>query len=97
MSVQIQLDGQTARVHLSAEHALTRQALEQAMPLLAGSLRDAGLTLTGGGVFERGGQGEHPDGAAGAGPRGQTTPARAERVEPLPATARRRGVVDLVA
>ena len=53
VSVQIQLDGQTARVHLSAENPHTRQALEQALPLLASSLREAGLTLTGGGVFEQ--------------------------------------------
>ncbi len=53
VTVQIQLDGQGARVHLMADQALTRQALEQAMPDLAGSLREAGLTLTGGGVFQQ--------------------------------------------
>ena len=57
VSVQIQIDGQTALVHLSAENAHTRQALEQALPLLAGSLREAGLTLSGGGVFEQARQG----------------------------------------
>jgi flagellar hook-length control protein FliK len=53
ITVQIRLDGGGAQVHLAADNALTRQALEQAMPTLAGSLREAGMTLTGGGVFER--------------------------------------------
>ena len=71
VSVQIQLDGQTARVHLSAENPHTRQALEQALHLLAGSLHEAGLTLTGGGVFERprqdGGAQAQADAGAGNG------------------------------
>ena len=53
LTVQIQLNGATAQVRLAAEHPLTRQALEQAMPTLAGTLRESGLTLTGGGVFEQ--------------------------------------------
>jgi flagellar hook-length control protein FliK len=53
ITVQIAVEGNSAQVHLAVEHALTRQALEQAMPTLAGSLRDSGLTLTGGGVFEQ--------------------------------------------
>jgi flagellar hook-length control protein FliK len=53
LTVQIQLDGNAARVHLAAENAQTRQALEQAMPQLAGNLRESGLTLSGGGVFEQ--------------------------------------------
>ena len=64
INVQIELDGQRAKVNMSAEHALTRQALEQALPTLASALREAGLTLSGGGVFQhppqqgqRGGQG----------------------------------------
>ena len=100
VSVHIQLSGQTALVHLSAEHAQTRQALEQAMPQLASSLRDAGLTLTGGGVFQqphpgrdaapdtRGAQSGASSGPGGTGsPRGETTSA----------VVRHRGVVDLVA
>ena len=67
VSVQIQLDGQTARVHLSAENPHTRQALEQALHLLAGSLHEAGLTLTGGGVFERPRQGDGAQAQADAG------------------------------
>ena len=53
VSVQIQLDGNGAQVLLAADHAATRLALEQALPTLAGSLREAGLILTGGGVFEQ--------------------------------------------
>lgn len=53
ITVQIHIEGQTARVEMVAEHAATRQALEQSMPALAGALRESGLTLTGGGVFEQ--------------------------------------------
>lgn len=53
ITVQIVVEGQTARVEMSADVAATRQALEQAMPALAGALREDGLTLTGGGVFEQ--------------------------------------------
>ncbi len=56
ITVQIRLEAGAAQVHLAADNLLTRQALEQAMPTLAGSLREAGLTLTGGGVFEHAGQ-----------------------------------------
>jgi flagellar hook-length control protein FliK len=51
--VQIALDGSAAQVNLAAEQPVTRQLLEQAMPALAGALRESGLTLTGGGVFEQ--------------------------------------------
>ena len=108
VSVQIQLDGQTALVHLSAENPHTRQALEEAMHLLAGSLREAGLTLTGGGVFERPRQGDGAQAQAdtGAGPGGQRDRSGGrpggynddvQSAELLPLLARRRGVVDLVA
>ena len=33
--------------------AATRQMLEQSLPTLASTLRDAGLTLSGGGVFQQ--------------------------------------------
>ena len=58
ITVQIALDGSFAQVNLSAEHASTRQALEQALPMLASSLRDAGFTLSGGGVFQQTPQGQ---------------------------------------
>jgi flagellar hook-length control protein FliK len=53
ISVQIQVEGGHARVEMAAEMAATRQVLEQSMPALAGALRESGLTLTGGGVFEQ--------------------------------------------
>ena len=110
VSVQIQLDGQTARVHLSAENALTRQALEQALPLLASSLREAGLTLSGGGVFE---QARQRGGAQSGEDAGNDADRDADRdagngnprnsaddnlhTARSASPARRRGVVDLVA
>ncbi|MCY7316951.1 MAG: flagellar hook-length control protein FliK [Rubrivivax sp.] len=102
--LQIQVDGNTAVVHLCADLASTRQALEQALPDLAGSLREAGLTLTGGGVFQQ----PRPDGGAAdaqgqprnSGSRG--TARESDTVAALDAThnaaaQRRRGVVDLIA
>jgi flagellar hook-length control protein FliK len=81
--------------------------LEQSMPVLAGALRDGGLTLTGGGVFEqprdpRQAQGEHPgqgrapspgaSGAGGAAGDGGTADAEPARPAALP-----RGMVDVYA
>ncbi len=53
ISVQISLDGAAAQVHLAVDNAQTRELLEQAMPSLAAALRENGLTLTGGGVFQQ--------------------------------------------
>ena len=103
LTVQIQLDGVTAQVRLAAEHPLTRQALEQAMPALAGSLRESGLTLTGGGVFEQPANpqpqqdGRAADGERTAGGRrGRDSSVQADAAPPRTVLARR-GVVDLVA
>ena len=98
VQVQIQVEGNTAAVHLSADNAQTRQALEQALPQLAGSLRDAGLTLTGGGVSQQPRQDAGRDASTHRGP-GHRDPddAGPESVDPVAAPARRRGVVDLVA
>lgn len=99
VTVQIRVEGQSAQVHLAAEHALTRQALDAAMPTLAGSLHEAGLTLTGGGVSEQPpGQRDAAarSGPGTAGPRG-TEPGRDDASGELLAVPRRRGVVDLVA
>lgn len=94
--VQIQLDGQTAQVHLSAEHASTRQALEDAMPQLASQLREAGLTLSGGGVSEQAQQGRQAPSPTPPERAPSAEPTEAVVLQPRPATARR-GVVDLVA
>jgi flagellar hook-length control protein FliK len=53
IEVRISLDGTQAQVDFSAAHAATRQALQDAVPALASALRESGLTLTGGGVFEQ--------------------------------------------
>lgn len=52
VSVRIALDGTLARVEFGADLAATRQAIETGLPELASALRDAGLTLSGGGVSE---------------------------------------------
>lgn len=70
ITVQIQVEGNSAQVTMTAEQAPTRDALEQAMPSLAGALREEGLTLTGGGVFEQARQPRDDAPAAGAGSRG---------------------------
>jgi hypothetical protein len=99
VAVQIALDGSQAHVDFVASQAATRAALEASLPTLAAALRDSGLTLAGGGVFDQ--------------PRGQPeerapqpgTVARVPDNGPPPSTnatargaaVRARGVVDLVA
>jgi flagellar hook-length control protein FliK len=66
ISVQIALDGQQAQIHFGCDSALTRGIVENGMPLLAASLREAGLTLSGGGVSQHAPeqrQGSNPGGA----------------------------------
>jgi flagellar hook-length control protein FliK len=103
VDVRIQIDGDGARIVFAADQASTRQWLEQALPTLAGSLREAGLTLAGGGVFERGahdpGSDDRPAGGSASQQQDGGARAGTDDARPLPpATAlRRRGVVDLVA
>jgi flagellar hook-length control protein FliK len=102
VTVQIQLDGQAAQVHLAAAQPETRSALEQAMPALAGSLREAGLTLAGGGVFDQPRQpgqpgGDGPADGRRAGDGGAADGTARDTLAAAPAVPRRRGVVDLVA
>jgi flagellar hook-length control protein FliK len=67
VSVQIVVDGTQARIDFGADVASTRQAIEAGLPELASALRDAGLTLHGGGVSShagsRGGERGERDGA----------------------------------
>jgi flagellar hook-length control protein FliK len=52
ISVQIEVQGQQARVDFSADAAATREVIERGLPELASALREQGLTLSGGGVFQ---------------------------------------------
>jgi len=47
------VDGQQAQISFHAENAETRAVLERGLPDLAAALRDNGLTLSGGGVFQQ--------------------------------------------
>jgi flagellar hook-length control protein FliK len=108
LTVQIRIDGDQAHVHMAAEHSLTRDALELAMPQLASSLRDNGLTLTGGGVSDQPRPSSQDTAPPPRGARINRTDGRQDErsaqeralaeVGALGATsARRRGVVDLLA
>ena len=75
ISVQIAIDGTQAQVNFGADSAATRQIIENGLPELAASLREAGFTLSGGGVHsqargreqgEGDGRGERGDGNARA-------------------------------
>lgn len=74
VSVQIVMDGERARIDFGAQAAATRAAIEASLPELAAALRDAGLTLAGGGVSQqtagrgddsRQGSSDQPSGRAG--------------------------------
>lgn len=53
VSVHIMMNGDQARVDFGADRAQTRQAIEAGWAELATSLKDAGFTLSGGGVSEQ--------------------------------------------
>lgn len=54
--IKIVTDGTNAQVDFGAESAHTRQLIESGLPELASAMREAGLTLTGGGVSQHAGQ-----------------------------------------
>jgi flagellar hook-length control protein FliK len=98
VSVHIVMDGSAARIEFGADVAATRQAIESGLPELASALREAGLTLSGGGVSQhargRGDNGHAPHGAPQRDGRGSAS------TEPTPVATRRRvsdGGVDLYA
>jgi flagellar hook-length control protein FliK len=64
VSIQIVMDGTQARIDFGADAAPTRAMIEQSLPDLAAALREAGLTLAGGGVSQHAG-GRDTGGAAG--------------------------------
>ena len=105
ITVQIAVSGTAARVDFHADVAATRAALEAALPALASALQDAGLSLSGGGVFQPsvdaqtgqaagGGQGDHQ--RPRRNPLHDTT-AGANAALPRSPTRAPRGIVDLVA
>lgn len=53
ISIQIAIDGDQAKVDFGADSAATRQLIENNLPELAAALRDAGFTLSGGGVHSQ--------------------------------------------
>lgn len=78
VSVQIVLDGTQARVDFGADLAATRQAIEAGLPELAAALREAGLTLAGGGVSQ------HANGRDGSSERGDSSSRRAHASDHAP-------------
>ncbi len=53
ISVHIRIDDTAARVDFHAGAAATREVIERGLPELASALREQGLTLAGGGVFQQ--------------------------------------------
>lgn len=98
ISVRIEIDGNQAQVNFGVDHAGTRAIVEAGLPELASALREAGLTLTGGGVSdhargpggEAGAGGSRQDGAPQDRPEGRRGgPGRGDPPEAAPPVARR--------
>lgn len=64
ISIQISLEGTQTHVEFASDSALTRQIIEAGLPELAGALREAGLTLSGGGVSQHSSQSAQQDAAS---------------------------------
>lgn len=75
ISVQIAIEGNQAQVNFGADSAATRQIIESGLPELAASLREAGFTLSGGGVHSQARGREQGEGEKGE--RGDRSGARA--------------------
>lgn len=102
VSVQIALDGEKARIDFGAQAAATRAVIEASLPELAAALRDAGLTLAGGGVSQH--AGSRDDGrrddrgdSARSGPRDRADVVAAAPGRPLLRSRAGPGGVDLYA
>ncbi len=99
VSVQITMTGDQARVDFGADLAQTRQALEAGWAELASSLKDAGFTLSGGGVSDHARE-RQPSPGQGAAPSWTGGRERGEADVPnvAPVVARRvNGAVDVYA
>ena len=81
VSVQIAMDGERAHIDFGAQAAATRAAIEASLPELAAALRDAGLTLAGGGVSQQT-SGRGDDARQGGSDRRDAGGARTAAVEP---------------
>ena len=103
ISVQIALDGTRVTVDIGAAVAATRERLEASLHELAAALREAGLTLAGGGVHEHRRDRSTPAQREGDGEGGRSRTAgigaAGEAVASTAAATHRtlRGVVDLYA
>ena len=103
ISIQIAIDGDQAKVDFGADSAATRQLIENGLPELASALRDAGFTLSGGGVHSQAQQqaSRDRDGSAsgGRGPGGRQGGGGDVAAEPVRVTQRtvRAGGVDVYA
>lgn len=53
LSIKIAIEGNQAQVNFGADSAVTRNAIENGLPELATALREAGFTLSGGGVHQQ--------------------------------------------
>lgn len=101
ISVQIALEGDQAKVDFGADSAATRDLIERGLPELAAALREAGFTLSGGGVHSQAQESPRgreeasgPDGRRGTGGSGA---AEAAASPPVPARRVRAGGIDLYA
>ncbi|TAL23194.1 MAG: flagellar hook-length control protein FliK [Aquabacterium sp.] len=73
ITIRIALEGQQAQVEFTAASEVTRRAIEDSLPQLAGALQGEGLTLAGGGVYE---QRQQPGEAGQNGQQGQAASGR---------------------
>ena len=99
VSVHITMTGDQARVDFGADLAQTRQALEAGWAELASSLKDAGFTLSGGGVSDHARERQAPQGQAASqsfGGGAARDSGEAEVVAPV-VTRRVNGAVDVYA
>lgn len=99
VQIDIVVDAGRAEITFQAAQADTRQALERALPDLAGALREQGLTLAGGGVFQQSQQGNPSDSAddegrrsGNAGVRGTSSRSAPDAIDVATAALSRRGV-----
>ncbi len=101
VSVHITMTGDQARVDFGADQAQTRRALEAGWAELASSLKDAGFTLSGGGVSDHARERQAQQGQAASqsfGDRAARDSGEAEMPNAAPVVARRvNGAVDVYA